>query len=99
MEVEVDNLGIVPSALSAMLANWPSDKRKPKYLYTIPNGGNPTGAILLNISLLALFMIVRLGATASTDRRCEVLALARKYGFLIIEGYMTRSTCVVAAFS
>lgn len=67
VSVAVDGEGIVPSALAELLEKWPSDKKRPRYLYTVPYGGNPTGA------------------TAPTSRRREVLALARKYKFLIVE--------------
>lgn len=30
--------------LRDILANWPSAKKFPQVLYTIPNGSNPTGA-------------------------------------------------------
>jgi kynurenine/2-aminoadipate aminotransferase len=46
--VPTDAHGIVPSALRARLDAWDPciDGRKPKVLYTIPTGSNPTGASL-----------------------------------------------------
>lgn len=41
--MELDSHGVVPARLREQLDNWPSDKRKPKMLYTVPVGGNPTG--------------------------------------------------------
>lgn len=36
---------MIPEALQKILEVWdPADERKPRVLYTIPNGGNPTGA-------------------------------------------------------
>lgn len=67
VEVAIDANGIIPSSLEQLLENWPADKRKPKLLYTIPYGCNPSGA------------------TTSQERRIEVLRLARKYNFLILE--------------
>ncbi|KAF8606422.1 PLP-dependent transferase [Ceratobasidium sp. AG-I] len=67
VEVPTDGQGIQSSELESMLDAWPSEKPKPKILYTTPYGSNPSGA------------------TASTERRKKVLALARKHGFLILE--------------
>ncbi|KAF9910295.1 hypothetical protein BX616_010889 [Lobosporangium transversale] len=45
IDVELDSYGIVPSKLRKQLENWSSDKngRKPKALYTVPHGSNPSG--------------------------------------------------------
>ncbi|KAF7326032.1 PLP-dependent transferase [Mycena kentingensis (nom. inval.)] len=67
IEVEADANGISTDALRRTLTAWPSDKPKPRILYTIPFGGNPTGA------------------TATLERRREVLALAREHNLLILE--------------
>jgi len=44
IEVETDGEGINPLSLRQALENWPSSKPKPKVLYTVPYGCNPTGA-------------------------------------------------------
>lgn len=50
INVPSDQYGMIPAALKEVLSRWdPSDVHKPdstapKVLYTIPNGGNPTGA-------------------------------------------------------
>ncbi|KAI8371567.1 pyridoxal phosphate-dependent transferase [Radiomyces spectabilis] len=48
--VATDQYGLVPDALESLLANWPAtnpsgrqDQSRPRVLYTIPSGGNPTG--------------------------------------------------------
>ncbi|KAI0707294.1 PLP-dependent transferase [Earliella scabrosa] len=41
--VPTDSQGIDSSALRSTLENWPASKPKPKVLYTVPYGGNPTG--------------------------------------------------------
>ncbi|XP_034627878.1 kynurenine/alpha-aminoadipate aminotransferase, mitochondrial-like isoform X3 [Trachemys scripta elegans] len=51
INVPSDQYGIIPKALKEILSRWsPEDVRKhnniPKFLYTIPNGGNPTGTSL-----------------------------------------------------
>ncbi|KAK3814821.1 MAG: pyridoxal phosphate-dependent transferase [Linnemannia elongata] len=43
IDVDLDSHGVVPAKLREQLDNWPADKRKPKMLYTVPVGGNPTG--------------------------------------------------------
>ncbi|KAJ3559075.1 hypothetical protein NM688_g564 [Phlebia brevispora] len=67
VEVETDAHGIRSDSLRHILENWPASKPKPKVLYTVPYGSNPTGA------------------TATLDRRLEVLALAREHEFFILE--------------
>ncbi|KAJ6459452.1 TdiD protein [Mycena vitilis] len=44
IEVDADADGISADSLRAILEAWPAEKPKPKVLYTIPYGGNPTGA-------------------------------------------------------
>ncbi|KAJ6544961.1 TdiD protein [Mycena vulgaris] len=44
IEVDADAEGISTVSLRAILEAWPADKPKPRVLYTIPYGGNPTGA-------------------------------------------------------
>ncbi|KAI0775147.1 PLP-dependent transferase [Trametes elegans] len=41
--VPTDSQGINSSSLRSILENWPASKPKPKVLYTVPYGGNPTG--------------------------------------------------------
>lgn len=43
LDVELDSHGVIPSKLREQLDSWPADRRKPKVLYTVPVGGNPTG--------------------------------------------------------
>jgi len=42
-EVETDGEGISSDSLRFILENWPVGKAKPKVLYTVPYGCNPTG--------------------------------------------------------
>tara|TARA_B100000795_G_scaffold255487_1_gene227179 strand:+ start:599 stop:1204 length:606 start_codon:yes stop_codon:yes gene_type:complete len=50
--VESDDNGLIPASLEKILSNWETDHPKlqdpirPKVLYTIPTGSNPTGASL-----------------------------------------------------
>ncbi|KAF5347469.1 hypothetical protein D9758_015053 [Tetrapyrgos nigripes] len=65
--VETDAFGICAESLRKTLESWPPGKPKPKFLYTIPYGCNPTGI------------------TATTERRKEILKLAREHDFIILE--------------
>lgn len=44
--VPIDAHGIIPEKLEALLDNWTEGAPKPKLLYTIPTGQNPTGSSL-----------------------------------------------------
>ena len=44
--VPIDEHGIIPSNLAQILDNWSEGAPKPKLLYTIPTGQNPTGSSL-----------------------------------------------------
>ncbi|XP_069487514.1 kynurenine/alpha-aminoadipate aminotransferase, mitochondrial isoform X2 [Ambystoma mexicanum] len=63
--VPADNHGIIPEALREVLSRWrPEDVSKPaskipKFLYTIPNGGNPTGVSLTTERKKAIYEIAR----------------------------------------
>lgn len=47
IEIETDDGGLMPDKLEATLRNWdPECGPRPKVLYTIPTGSNPTGASL-----------------------------------------------------
>ncbi|XP_054845972.1 kynurenine/alpha-aminoadipate aminotransferase, mitochondrial-like [Eublepharis macularius] len=50
INVPTDEHGIIPKALKAVLSRWrPENAHKfknPKFLYTVPNGGNPSGSSL-----------------------------------------------------
>ncbi|EPZ33878.1 PLP-dependent transferase [Rozella allomycis CSF55] len=43
VEIHTNKNGICPNALKEKLSNWDASQRRPKILYTVPNGGNPTG--------------------------------------------------------
>ncbi|KAH8074790.1 PLP-dependent transferase [Cristinia sonorae] len=43
VEVETDSNGISSDSLRKTLESWPASKAKPKVLYTVPYGCNPTG--------------------------------------------------------
>lgn len=58
----------------------------PKFLYTVPVR-HPEFPVSLPLTLsISQFGCNPTGMTASDDRRREVLELARKYNFLILEG-------------
>ncbi|KAM5193716.1 kynurenine/alpha-aminoadipate aminotransferase, mitochondrial isoform 2-T2 [Mantella aurantiaca] len=63
--VPTDQHGIIPMALKDILSKWrPEDagnpeKNSPKVLYTIPNGGNPTGASLTEERKIEIYRIAQ----------------------------------------
>ncbi|XP_073433421.1 kynurenine/alpha-aminoadipate aminotransferase, mitochondrial isoform X1 [Dendrobates tinctorius] len=63
--VPTDQHGIIPQALKDILSRWrPQDviipeKKSPKILYTIPNGGNPTGASLTRDRKIEVYKIAQ----------------------------------------
>ncbi|XP_051924901.1 kynurenine/alpha-aminoadipate aminotransferase, mitochondrial [Hippocampus zosterae] len=59
--VASDRHGMIPAALEEVLSRWdPSDSRRPKVLYTIPNGGNPSGASLTASRKKEIYQLARL---------------------------------------
>jgi tryptophan aminotransferase len=57
VDAPTDGDGVRPDSLRKILESWPSDKPKPKALYTIPYGGNPSGTTIpeaRRIEVLAL---------------------------------------------
>lgn len=62
--VPTDQHGIIPTALKEVLSRWrPEDatnpeKNNPKVLYTIPNGGNPTGASLTEERKIEIYQVI-----------------------------------------
>ncbi|KAF5335920.1 hypothetical protein D9758_018327 [Tetrapyrgos nigripes] len=67
--VQTDGDGICAEYLRDILESckWTPENPKPKFLYTVPYGCNPTGI------------------TTTTERRKEVLKLAREHDFIILE--------------
>ncbi|XP_069100408.1 kynurenine/alpha-aminoadipate aminotransferase, mitochondrial [Pleurodeles waltl] len=60
VKVPADNHGIIPQSLKDILSRWtPGDPKTPKFLYTIPNGGNPTGISLSTERKEAIYKIAR----------------------------------------
>ncbi|KAI2466443.1 PLP-dependent transferase [Annulohypoxylon bovei var. microspora] len=43
VQVKTDKYGLDPSELEKLLYTWPDNRPRPKLLYTVPTGSNPTG--------------------------------------------------------
>ncbi|KDN51005.1 hypothetical protein RSAG8_00634, partial [Rhizoctonia solani AG-8 WAC10335] len=69
--VPMDNLGMIPSGLERILAEWEEGahdgKRRPHVMYTIPIGQNPTGAVM------------------DAERKQEIYDVCVKYDIIIVE--------------
>ncbi|XP_063166372.1 kynurenine/alpha-aminoadipate aminotransferase, mitochondrial [Candoia aspera] len=65
INVPSDQHGMIPTALKEVLSRWNSEDVKklkndtPKFLYTIPNGGNPTGASLTTERKKEIYQLAR----------------------------------------
>lgn len=62
IEVPLDGHGIIPEELDALLNNFPTNYpgvKKPKVLYTIPTGQNPSGATLDNVRREKIYAIAQ----------------------------------------
>ncbi len=62
IEVPLDGQGIIPEELDALLDNFPTKFpgiNKPKVLYTIPTGQNPSGATLTNARREKIYAIAQ----------------------------------------
>ncbi|KAG2185002.1 hypothetical protein INT43_000915 [Umbelopsis isabellina] len=46
VSVATDKQGIVPESLNSILENWEDEETRPKVIYLIPTGSNPTGATI-----------------------------------------------------
>ncbi|KAL2757637.1 hypothetical protein ACRALDRAFT_1054848 [Sodiomyces alcalophilus JCM 7366] len=68
--VRMDDQGLLPEDMDAMLSNWDEaarGARRPHVLYTVPSGQNPTGA------------------TQSAERRAAIYAVCQEHDVYIIE--------------
>ncbi|KTF79131.1 hypothetical protein cypCar_00031258 [Cyprinus carpio] len=90
INVASDHHGMIPADLGKILGRWdPADAQKPgssvpRVLYTIPNGGNPTGASMTYERKQEVYE-ASTQHTSGLNAPCPTLPLARKYDFLIIE--------------
>lgn len=94
INVPSDHHGMIPSALKDILSRWdPLEVHKPsstapKVLYTIPNGGNPTGASMTTERKQEVYK-VSLITPCPTYFYCVLIGLfsqlAQQYDMLIIE--------------
>lgn len=86
LDIETDANGIVSSSLRSKLQNWPADKARPKVLYTVPVRHFTDHAITIDLTGLQ-YGCNPTGATATLERRKEVIQLAYEYDFIILEGW------------
>lgn len=57
--VDIDEHGMKTDELEKLLDNWDNSKKKPKVIYTIPTGQNPSGATLSNARREHLYKIAQ----------------------------------------
>lgn len=57
--IRTDGHGLDPAHLKHVLSTWDPSKSRPKMLYLIPNGGNPTGSTLTLERKKAIYQLAR----------------------------------------
>ncbi|KAJ5265093.1 hypothetical protein N7505_007886 [Penicillium chrysogenum] len=57
--VHSDAQGLDPIGLEQTLVEWPSDRRRPKVLYTTPTGSNPTGQSCTELRKLEILRLAK----------------------------------------
>ncbi|SCU88401.1 LANO_0D01992g1_1 [Lachancea nothofagi CBS 11611] len=57
--VPLDEHGLIPERLETILDNWNPETKKPKILYTIPTGQNPTGSSMSDERKVAIYRIAQ----------------------------------------
>lgn len=60
-EIKTDSQGLDPADLETILANWKDPSTRPKILYTVPIGGNPT--------VCSIYFVIRNKGTSTTIER------------------------------
>ncbi|KAJ1978394.1 hypothetical protein H4R35_001925 [Dimargaris xerosporica] len=57
--ISMDKDGMVPDALDAMLSQWPAERARPKAVYLVPTGQNPTGITMPLARRQALYQLAQ----------------------------------------
>lgn len=91
LEVHTDADGIRPDSLRSILDTWPATKPKPRVLYTVPVSISIVPQKSGTLISPPQYGSNPTGATATLERRLEVLALSREHDFLIFEGFSALS--------
>lgn len=77
IRIPIDGEGIVPEEMEKILANWDEEKegrKRPRILYTVPTGQNPTGATMLGERKKAIYEIaVKYDIIICEDEVCPML--------------------------
>jgi len=86
--VFADAEGLDPMEVERVLSKWPSDKARPRVLYTVPTGSNPTGRSCTQerkIEMSVAFWESWWALAWRLANRDASLRLSKKYNFLIFE--------------
>jgi tryptophan aminotransferase len=99
IQVAGDEHGVTPRALSHVLSTWPQGKPKPRVLYVVPIGSNPTGTSSTTERKLEILEIcVRNGIVIMEDDPYYFLAEERRPSFFELETRVTRRGGYVVRF-
>jgi DNA-binding transcriptional MocR family regulator len=55
--IPMDECGVVPSRLDQLLSNWSGTAKKPRVLYVVPTGSNPSGITLSHSRRVELYQV------------------------------------------
>lgn len=93
--IETDQMGLIPASLRTRLDSWTSNMgRKPRVLYTIPTGANPTGGTMNKERRLEVYSIAQ--KVRSDGMRFCGAVLCRVFVINISEGLVSDSCLLVS---
>lgn len=98
VNVPSDQHGIIPAALKEVLSRWdPSEIHKPgssapKILYTIPNGGNPTGASMTTQRKKEVYEVALHLFTCKVTKHGPIRLMQRS-SFFVSNSWLGSMTC------
>lgn len=86
LALETDDDGIRGASLKAVIDEWPASRPRLKLLYTVPVSASRHTPDSWRLIFLKQYGYRASRATASLERRREVLELAKASNFIILEG-------------
>jgi len=99
VEVQVDSQGVSPESLREVMDHWPTGKPKPKAIYLVPVGSNPTGCSSTTERKLEILEIcVKHGLLILEDDPYYFLAEDRRPSYFELETRVVRQGGYVVRF-
>ncbi|OAX81663.1 hypothetical protein ACJ72_03995 [Emergomyces africanus] len=98
VEVISDSDGLDPSELERILLDWPEKQQRPKILYTVPTGSNPTGRSCTDLRLAKRFNVMIFEDDAYYFINFEEVPSKRARSYLALENEINGETGRVIRF-